>query len=213
MHSKYNEPMKKSNTQQLQYLYNRNLQNWLKCCTILLFVANLSGCAAVAVGGIAGAALVDRRTTGTIVEDEAIELKINKALFIDENLYKSTHINTVSYNNTVLVTGEVPSDSLLNQVMNIVTKTEKVRHVVNEVVIAKPTSMVSRSNDSLITAKVKANLLKNKDVKGLAVKVVTERGIVYLMGLVTHSEAKAATTIARQISGVQKVVTLFEYIQ
>ncbi len=180
-----------------------------------LFIASiLGGCAPVVVGGVAGGAAVlhDTRTTGTVVEDEAIELKAARAIFNDKELFSRTHVNVISYNMRVLVTGEAPTESLRQRVIDIVRNTPKVKQVYNEIIIAEPSSIVSRSSDSVLTTKVKTQLFLIKDFDSTRVKVVTERGIVYLMGFLNKKEAKAVTEMARRVGGVQKVVKLFEYL-
>jgi len=181
---------------------------------ILFFmIPYLLGCAITAAGsGAAAIATLDRRTAGTIIEDQTIELKAYESIRTNEELAKKIHINITSYNTAVLITGESPLDEMRQEVISLVTAVEKVTHVYNEINIAAPSSMVSRSSDVYITAKVKAKLFADKILNGLTIKIVTEKGVVYLMGLVSHQEAEIATNIARETGGVQKVVKLFQYI-
>lgn len=181
---------------------------------LLLACLMVSGCAGLVVGGAATGVAVatDRRTMGTVIEDQAIELKAAKALFENEDLNSQTHINVTSYNTIVLVSGEAPTEELRSEVIEIVRNIEKVRHVYDEITIAAPSSLVSRSSDSLITAKVKTRLLSLPDFDGTRVKVVTENGTVFLMGLLTGEEAENVTAAARKVGGVQKVVKLFEIV-
>ncbi len=182
---------------------------------IILIIPVLPGCAALAVGGLATATGVnvatDPRTAGTLVEDEAIELKALKAFYQDKQIRSQTHINVTSYNNTVLVTGEAPTEELRTRLIEIVRNIDKVKHVHNEVTIAAPSALVARSSDTLVTGKVKSKILASRKLKGLNVKVVTDKGVVYLMGIISRAEAEAMTDITRQTGGVQKVVKLFEY--
>lgn len=173
----------------------------------------LGGCAAVAVTGIAAgtSAVVDRRTTGTMVEDQAIELKAVSALSADKDLNAQAHLNVTSFNTVVLVTGETPTEALRNRAIDIVRNLTKVSHVHNEITVAAPSAMMSRSSDTVITSKVKTKLLADSSVQGVHVKVVTENGVVYLMGVVSRAEGERAGEIARQTGGVQRVVKLFEY--
>ena len=113
----------------------------------------------------------------------------------------------------MLITGEAPTEEIIQKIVNIVQNIPKVSHVYNELSLAAPSALSSRSSDSLITAKVKTKLLTDKDANGLRVKVVTENGVVYLMGLSTRAEADLATEIVRQTGGVQKVVKLFQYVE
>jgi len=180
----------------------------------LLLVMNLlQGCAPVVVaGGATGAAVAhDTRTTGTFIEDQAIETKSWRNLRTDKEINDTAHINVTSYNTIVLVTGEAPTAEIKNRIINIVRGVEKVSHVYDELTIAAPSSMVSRSSDTLITSKVKTKLLTLEDFDGTRVKVVTEKGVVYLMGLLTHAEADRATEATRKVGGVQKVVKLMQY--
>lgn len=187
--------------------------NNIRIYLILVIALLLQACAAAVItGGAAGASIaVDKRTTGTVIEDQSIELKALKAFADNEDISSKSHLNVTSYNTIVLVTGETPNEELRQQAVNILTEIPKVTHVHNEISIAAPSSFMSRSSDSLITSKVKTKLLADKNVKGLGVKVVTDKGVVYLMGIVTREEADKATEIARQTGGVQKVVMLFEY--
>ena len=180
----------------------------------LFFIAPyLAGCAIAAGGGsaAAGYSTLDRRTTGTIIEDQAIEIKAYRAIAADKELDEQTHINITSYNTAVLVTGESPVDEMRQKIVSIVSAVDKVKHVYNEITIAAPSSMVSRSSDVHITTKVKTKLFADKILSGLVIKVNTEKGVVYLMGIVSQEEAEIATNIARETGGVQKVVKLFQY--
>jgi osmotically-inducible protein OsmY len=173
----------------------------------------LSACAPLLLGGAAvSSALVvnDRRTSGTQLEDEAIALKAAHRL--KNALGDSAHLNVTSYNRIMLVTGEVATDADRAKVEPTVQPIENLRSVVNEAAVAGKSSLTSRSNDALLTTKVKASLLDAKDIQAQAVKVVTEHGNVYLMGRVTEREATRAVELARGVSGVQKVVRVFEML-
>jgi osmotically-inducible protein OsmY len=172
----------------------------------------LSGCAALVVGGAVGTAAVvtDRRTAGTILEDQNIELK--SLTRIRETVGERGHINVTSYNRQVLITGEAPNDADRGAVEQAIGRIEGVRTVVNELAVMGSSSMTARSNDAILTSKVKASHIDAKDVQSNALKVITERGVVYLMGRVTEREANRATDIARGVSGVQKVVKVFEIL-
>ena len=188
-----------------------------KLIFISLISLLLSGCAAVVIGaGVAAGATAtvahDRRTTGVFIEDGTIEQKALKGFSADVEIKESSHINVTSYNMVVLVTGEAPSEDIRNRIVNIVREIPEVTHVYNELTIAAPSSWTSRSSDSLITSKVKTNLLTVDDFDGTRVKVVTDKGIVYLMGILTRAEADIATGEAQRTGGVQKVVKLFQYI-
>ncbi len=172
----------------------------------------LAGCAPLVLGGAAvGGSLmvIDRRTSGAQVEDQAIELKSANAV---RDLATLGHVNVTSYNRTALLTGEVPSAEDRVRVENAVRRVENVRGVVNELAVAGNSSLGSRSSDSIISGKVKATFIDAKDLQAPAIKVLTERGVVYLMGRVTEREANRAAELARSVSGVQKVVRVFEII-
>jgi len=185
---------------------------------VALITANLFyGCTPVVVGGAAagGAAVYDRRTVGSFVDDEGVELKTRMAIFNDKELNSQIHINITSFNGIVLLSGEAPTAEFRARAENITRGIEKVRLVHNEMSIAAPSSLMTRSSDTLITGKVKTSLFGIKGLEGfnpIRVKVVTENGTVYLMGMLYRSEAAAVTEKARQVSGVQRVVKLFEYL-
>jgi osmotically-inducible protein OsmY len=176
-------------------------------------VSQLYGCAAAVVGGAAVGASValDRRTTGVYVSDQEIELRAMTRLR-DAFPQKTDNISATSYNRQVLLTGQVPDESIRSRATEVVKGIPDVRSVFNELTIAGVTSFTSDANDVGITSAVKTRLLRDERVPGIKIKVVTESGVVYLMGLVTQAEASVATEIARTTSGVTKVVTLFEYI-
>lgn len=173
----------------------------------------MSACAPLLVGGaVMGTSLMvtDRRTSGTQVEDQSIELKAMTRT--REAVGERGHVSATSYNRTLLLTGEVAAETDKVAVEQAVAKIEGVRSVVNELVVAGSSSLAARSNDAILTSKVKASFIDAKDVFANAIKVVTERGTVYLMGRVTEREANRASDIARGVSGVQKVVRVFEVI-
>jgi osmotically-inducible protein OsmY len=185
---------------------------FLRLCAGVVAAAALSGCAAVVLGSAVGTALVvtDRRTAGTQLEDQNIELKAGTR--IRESVGDRGHINTTSYNRMVLLTGEVQSEADRGAVEQAIGRIEGVRSVVNELAVMGASSMTARSNDTILTSKVKASFIDAKDLQAGALKVVTERGVVYLMGRVTEREANRATDLARGVSGVQKVVKVFEML-
>ncbi len=172
----------------------------------------LQGCFPIVAGGVGAGAMMaaDRRSSGSYVEDESIEWKAQAQ--IKEKLGDLVHINITSYNRNVLLTGEAPNASARDQLPRIVATVPNVRGVTNEVQVAGHSSLTSRSNDALITSKVKARMIDSDAVQTHLIKVVTENSVVYLMGIVTRAEADAATQVARTTSGVTKVVRVFEYI-
>lgn len=173
----------------------------------------LPACAPVLMGGaMVGGALssVDRRTTGTQVEDQAIELK--SAARVRELTGEQAHVNATSYNRIVLLTGEVPDAAARSAVEQAIGRMEGVRSVVNELAVMGKTTLTARSNDALLSARVKAGFIDAKDLQVQSVKVTTERGVVHLMGRVTEREAARAVEVARSVPGVQKVVRVFEIL-
>jgi osmotically-inducible protein OsmY len=174
---------------------------------------SLSGCFPLLVGGAAVSAIVavDRRTSGAQLEDEGIELRGERR--IRDAFGERVRVNVTSYNRQVLLTGEARTEQDKQAVEQLVGRVENVRAVVNEIAIFGMTpSLQERTNDALITGKVKASFIDAKDLHASAFRVVTERGTVYLMGLVSQREADRATQITRTISGVNRVVRIFEIL-
>lgn len=183
---------------------------------LLLASLGLQGCAGLVVGGAATGAVVahDRRSTGTIVDDQIIELKALDSVLSDTQLFEQTNIRVIAYNRNVLVAGQSPSEELARRAYTLVKDISGVRRVHEELEILAPSSLLTRSSDSWISTKTKTGLFKIDglpDFDPTRVKVVTENGTVFLMGIVTREEGDAATEIARHIRGVQRVVKLFEY--
>lgn len=178
----------------------------------LFVVFGLTGCAVAVVGAGAAAGYgvyEDRRTTGTQLEDQRIESRVSSA--IDQRFGWKVHVNVTSYNRSVLVTGEVPDAVTHAEVEKLIAAVPGVRSLSNELAIGPQSSLAARTGDSVITSNVKTRFLGAKSFNALHVKVVTEAGVVYLMGTVTEVEANAATEIARTTDGVKKVVKVFEY--
>ncbi len=172
----------------------------------------LNGCALLVGGAMVGGTmmLTDRRTSGAQVEDQGIELKaVSRAR---EVLGNAGHVNATSYNRQLLLTGEVPAEGDKAAIEAAIARTENLRTVVNDLAVMSPSSLGGRSNDTLITSKVKASLVDAKDIISTAFKVVTERSVVYLMGRVTEREANRASDVARGVPGVEKVVRVFEIV-
>jgi len=174
--------------------------------------AALSACAPLIVGGavVGGVMAVDRRTAGTQIEDEGIELRA--ANRIRETLGDRAHVNVTSYNRQVLLTGEVATAQDRQAVEQMVSQVENVRLVVNDLAVMPPSTLSQRSTDTFITGKVRASLVDAQDISANSFKVVTERNTVYLMGRVSQREANRATDIARGVTDVRKVVRVFEIV-
>lgn len=178
----------------------------------LVFALGLSACAPVVLGGAAmtGMVAADRRTAGTQLEDERIELIATNRL--NELLGERGHVNVTSFNRRVLITGEVPTAQDRQRVEAAIAQIENVRGVVNDLAVMPNASLGQRSSDSWITGQVRAGIVDARDLSSSAFKVVTERGVVYLMGIVTQREAERVTEIARSVPGVAKVVRVFEIV-
>jgi len=180
--------------------------------TLAASAAGLTACFPLVMGGavVGGMMATDRRTSGTQVEDEGIELRASSR--IRENLGDRVHVNVTSYNRQVLITGEVPSAQDKQLVEKVVAGVDNVRNIVNELAILGNSTLTQRSSDTLVTGKVKAALVDAKDLFASAFKVVTERGVTYVMGRVTQREANRATEVITGVSGVQRLVRVFEII-
>lgn len=195
-------------------------EDLMNSCFIILALglALLQGCtAAIATGAVAGTAtgvavVYDRRSLGTTIDDQSIELQANAALRNNEALHKSSHITVTSYNGVVLLTGETPTKKLRAKAVELVKAIPDIRRIYNELGLVAPSSLMSRSHDAWITAKIKTKMTAKKDINPARIKVITERGTVYLLGLVTPQEADLAITIARYTEGVQRVVNAFELL-
>jgi osmotically-inducible protein OsmY len=178
----------------------------------LASLALLQGCAAVALGGAAAGAgyLVgeDRRPVNIMTADEEIELRATSRV---KEKHPNAHINVTSYNRLVLITGEAPTEAEKSDIEALARSVNGVRGTFNEIQVAGNSALGARANDSYVTSKVKARFLDARKFNPVHVKVTTEAGTVYLMGLVKRTEADAATELARTTSGVQRVVRLFEY--
>lgn len=176
-------------------------------------ISLLEGCAAVVASTAATSVMVaqDRRTAGTIVEDKSIELKALQAIVDASHQDPKVHVGATSYNNRVLLVGQVPSYQVRSNIENAVKKIDKIKQIHNEIVVNEPTNLLTRSHDSWITTKIKSEMTVTKDFNPTRVKVTTEDGIVYLMGIVKKPEEQIAVDIARHTKDVKKVVKIFEY--
>ena len=170
----------------------------------------LAGCPAAIIGGgaVAYGTIEDRRTSGTMIDDDGIESRVSRS--VRDRYGENTHVNVTSFNRSVLLTGEVPEDSRRAEIEKLAQGAGNVRNVTNELQVGTPSSFGARSNDSYITTKVKGRLLDSNKVNPIHVKVVTEAGVVYLMGIVTEQEAADAVDVARNTGGVVKVVRIFD---
>jgi osmotically-inducible protein OsmY len=190
----------------------RQLQTVVYGAVLLASLASLSACAPLIVGGavMTGVVATDRRTAGTLVEDESIEIKVASA--VRREMGERIHLNVTSFNRQVLLSGEVRTAADKERAGKLAQSQENVNSVVNDLAVMSVSSLTQRSKDTVTTGRVKAAFVDAKDLQVNAFKVVTERGIVYLMGRVTAREAKRATDITRSIGGVTKVVRVFDEI-
>mgnify|MGYP000066254148 CR=1 FL=1 len=184
---------------------------WLAMTCALMAGLMLAGCLPVAaiVGGATVGSVNDRRTSGTQIDDEGIELRASNR--ISERFGDRVHVNVTAFNRSVLLTGEVPNEAAKAEIEKLAGGVVGVRGVTNDLAVAGSSALTSRANDTYLTSKVKARFVDVNHFNPFHVKVVTENSTVYLIGLVTDAEAKSATDIARTTGGVRKVVRLFEY--
>jgi len=189
----------------------------LRITALITLISLLSACSAplMLAGGAAAAGVViakDRRTAGTMLDDERIEIKTERRIAAEPELVQNSHVNITSFNGVVLITGEAVLPMYKARIEELVRQENKVREVRNELVIASPSSSANRSRDTLLTTRIKSRLFGDSNVDSASIKVVTEHATVYLMGLVKHEEAERAVDVARSTSGVQRIVKVFEYI-
>ena len=184
---------------------------WIFSILVLML---LQGCVPIIIGGAAAgaAAAHDRRTLGAIIDDENVELKAGAKIGLDATLKKKVHVNVTSMNGIVLLTGEAQTTEARDQVLEHVRAINGVRRITKELRIAEPSTFGSRSKDSLITSAVKSRLLVTKHISPAHIKVITEAGVVYLLGLVSRAEGDLAAERATTIDGVTAVVKVFEYL-
>jgi osmotically-inducible protein OsmY len=185
----------------------------LVVCTVLCLY--LAGCAVAAVGTVLVTSVDiarDRRTVGTYVDDNAVELKIRHALARDPHIGRDTQIGVTSMNGIVLLTGEVARREEARRAAGIARGYTEARQVINQLHLGETADFSSRSRDTWITTRTKSSLMRSRDVSSGRVKVVTRGSIVYLMGIVTRSEADAAVEAARRVRGVERIVKVFEYL-
>ena len=184
----------------------------IKVFILLLLTMVLAGCAAVVAVGAAGSmAVYDRRSISMMERDARIFYVVRKAIVGDPR-FRDSHIIVSSFNQVVLLAGQTPTASLRVLAEKIVHNTPNVRRVYDEITVDYPLSLAERSKDSLITGRVRSDMLTAKGLESGSIHIVTERGVVYLMGIVTSEQANMAVNVARQVNGVNKVVKIFQYI-
>ena len=190
------------------------MKSTIRLAVLLVALAPfLQSCIPVLVGAGVGTGVMvaeDRRTSGTILEDQTVEIKAKNR--IDEKYGEQVNISVTSFNRYVLLTGQAPTEEIKQNVTVLVLEVPNVRNVQNEIIVSGVSSTTSHASDALLTSRVKGRLSQNKDVGASHVKVISENGTVFLMGLVTHAEAEAASQTAATTSGAQRVVKVFEYL-
>lgn len=187
-----------------------------KIISVICLIAILQGCVVFLGGAAIGAAtasavLYDQRKTKTIVSDENISYQVTQALQADHAIASQCHVGVTAYNQVVLLVGQAPTQELKDQISTAPKTVPGITKLYNEVTLEAPSTNLVQTSDTWVTTKVKSYLLAAKGLSSGQFKVVTENGTVYLMGLVTHGQADLAVEQARQVEGVQKVVTVFEY--
>lgn len=190
------------------------MQKVVKIIALSLGISLLSGCFVPFVAGaaIGGAIVYDRRDFETMASDQEIFQQANNKINIDNELKNDAHIVVTSFNRSVLIVGQAPTEALRARTQQRVASVPNIKRIYNEVSISGPTSPAVRSSDAWITTKVKSQMLVETKLRSGQIKVMTEDSVVYLMGLVHREQADIAVDIARQVSGVQRVVKIFEYI-
>ncbi|MCW8887057.1 MAG: BON domain-containing protein [Motiliproteus sp.] len=185
----------------------------IRTCFIA-FALTLAGCSNVITATQEGPIQEDpkTRTTGSFIDDELIEVKALVNLNKASDTLANAHVSVTSFNGVVLLTGQVPDENTRMMAESTIRQIRKVRTIHNELTISGPTSHIVRTNDAWITSKIKVNMISDKNFNSSVVKVVTENGVVYLLGLVSHADADKAVALVKQSHGVQKIVKMFEYI-
>jgi osmotically-inducible protein OsmY len=178
----------------------------------LTAVSLLSGCIPLVFAGAAGGVVAaqDRRPTAILWNDQQIELRVGER--VSAKFGSASHVNVTSFNRSVLLSGEVPDEATKAEVERLARETQDVKQIFDELAVMLPSSISARTADAALTTRVKARMLDSKRFSPVNIKVVSERSNVYLMGLVTRQEAAAAAEVTSQTPGVDKVITLFEYI-
>lgn len=183
----------------------------IKAVVFIFLISILSGCVAVVMAGAAGMVVYDKRTVFKIESDARIFYQVNKAI-VSDSRFRGAHIVVSSFNEVVLLSGQVNDVSLKFLAEQIAKNTPKVQRVYNEIEVEPVTSFSQRSKDSWITSQVRAQMLAKKGLESGSIRVVTEKGVVYMMGVVSKEQSQLAVDVARKVNGVEKVVKIFRYI-
>lgn len=178
---------------------------------VLLLLGLLSSCMIGVVAAATGLVVYDRRTVAMIERDARIFHLVHTEI-VKNQRFEGSHIGVTSFNQVVLLSGQTPQASLRVLAEKIAQKTPKVRRVYNEITIGESIPLADRSRDTWITGEVRTKLLRKKDLESGSIRVVTEDGVVYLMGIATPEQAILAVDVARQVNGVRKVVKVFQYV-
>lgn len=185
-----------------------------KLLLILIMTCSLQGCFFVA-GAAAGAAAIavvyDHRKIEKIAHDKTIAKRASDQIQADPELRDEAHINVTCFNQTLLLTGEAPSQELRQRAQDLISDTPHIKQIYNQITIQTPISALTKTSDSWITTKIATQMLATEGLKSSTIKVITENGTVYLLGIVSHDQADMAAEIARKVTGVQKVMKIFQY--
>lgn len=187
---------------------------WQKLVLIIVLTANLVGCVvigAAAVGAVAATVIYDRRGIKSALDDHSITYNISQAIQNDPELKKETHIVVATYHRMVLLAGQAPTQALRRKVVKIAQSVSGIEQLYNEIALESPPSSLTETSDTWITSKVKSELLASSKLESGQFKVITDNGIVYIMGITTRAQADIAVNLARHVSGVEKVVKIFKY--
>lgn len=185
-----------------------------KIALMVLLTMSLTACVPVAfvAGASAGGAIVyDKRDMKTMMQDRNLSNAILARINADPQLKKQTHVSVATFNRIVLLAGQAPNEQLKQQVYAVASSVPNIKRLYNEITIEPPTSTIVQTNDTWLTTKVKSAMLAQKGLRSTQIKVVTENGVVYLMGITSHKQADLAATSASRVNGVRKVVKIFEY--
>lgn len=184
--------------------------------SLIPLLVSMSGCAPLIIGGAAATGIIvaqDRRTTGTMLNDQRIEIRIKDFIVQDKEMLEHSHVKVHSYNGIVLLTGETAVPAMSARIEDFARNETHVREVRNELRIESIRDISERRGDITLNSSVRTRLFSDPDVKSSAIKVITDRGTVYLMGLVTRAEAERAVEATRKVQGVSRIVRIFEYVR
>lgn len=189
---------------------NNIKRNLIQCMCLFTVISSLASCMDVAVTG--AQAVYNRRTIQNSLNDNYITMRSNQVIYVETKRYKDTHVSIATFNNMVLLTGQTPKATEKDEIEQIVKKISKSKEIYNQITVAQPVPTLIRLSDTWITSKIKATLIATNEIDPSQIKVVTENGTVYLLGILPPKEAEIAVNVARTTAGVQNVVKVFSYV-